>query len=103
MEGIQDELDTYNPLVPESGHLCATLFLELTSDDAMREWLPRLVGIERHVVFRLADGTQIRSALEAQHASQLTREHVTSCCPLPDVRFRLSLRSRPSPQVARRW
>ena len=75
---IQIELDTYNPLVPESGHLCATLFLELTSNDQLREWLPRLVGIERHVVIRLADGTQIRSAPEAQHASQLTREHVTS-------------------------
>jgi len=77
-EDIQVELDTYNPLVPEQGHLCATLFLELTSDDQLREWLPRLVGIERHVVIRLADGTEVRSAPEAQHATQLTREHVTS-------------------------
>lgn len=77
-EEIQVELDTYNPLVPEAGQLCATLFLELTSDDQMREWLPKLVGIERHVVIRLGDGTEIRSEPEAQHASQLTREHVTS-------------------------
>src|SRR5262245_42810728 len=29
-ESIQDELDAYNPMVPEPGQLCATLFIELT-------------------------------------------------------------------------
>ncbi|MFZ9629844.1 MAG: DUF3501 family protein [Ilumatobacteraceae bacterium] len=76
--GIQDELDVYNPLVPEPGQLRATMFIELTSDDQMREWLPKLVGIEHSVLFRLADGTQVRCAVEAQHESQLTREHVTA-------------------------
>lgn len=77
-EDIQVELDTYNPLVPEPGQLCATLFLELTSDEQMRVWLPQLLGIERHVLIRLADGTEIRSEPEAQHATQLTRDKVTS-------------------------
>ena len=77
-EDIQVELDTYNPLVPEPGQLCATLFLELTNDEQMRVWLPQLVGIERHVVIRLADGAEIRSSPESQHATQLTREHATS-------------------------
>jgi len=77
-EEIQVELDTYNPLVPEPGHLCATLFLELTTDEQLREWLPKLVGIERHVVIRIGDGSTVRSAPEAQHAAQLTREHATS-------------------------
>ena len=75
---IQVELDTYNPLVPEPGQLCATLFLELTSDEQMHVWLPLLVGIERHIAIRLADGTEVRAIPEAQHATQLTREHVTS-------------------------
>ncbi len=26
------------------------MFIELTSDDQMREWLPKLVGIEQHAV-----------------------------------------------------
>ena len=30
---IQIELDTYNPMIPEPGQLCATMFIELTSDD----------------------------------------------------------------------
>lgn len=77
-QGIQEELDVYNPLIPEPGHLCATMFIELTSDDQMREWLPRLVGIERSVQFRLPDGQVVACEVEAQHASQLTREHVTA-------------------------
>jgi hypothetical protein len=77
-EGVQEELNTYNPLVPEPGQLCATLFIELTSDDAMREWLPKLVGIERSVVLRLPNGDQVRCSVDAAHAAQLTREHVTA-------------------------
>jgi len=75
---IQSELDAYNPLIPAPGRLCATLFIELTNDDDMREWLPKLVGVERHIVIRFADGSIVRSEPEAQHATQLTREHITS-------------------------
>jgi hypothetical protein len=75
---IQVELDTYNPMIPEPGQLCATLFIELTSESSMQEWLPKLVGIEHSLVLRLADGTEVRSAAEAAHASQLTRETVTA-------------------------
>lgn len=75
---IQEELDIYNPVIPEPGHLAATLFIELTSDDQLREWLPRLVGIEESLVFQLPDGSSVRSQPEAGHASQLTREHVTA-------------------------
>jgi hypothetical protein len=77
-EGIQTELDIYNSLIPEPGHLCATLFIELTSDDQMRQWLTRLVGIERSFVLRLVDGSEVRCRPEAQHESQLTRETVTA-------------------------
>lgn len=77
--GIQTELDIYNPLVPEPGELCATMFIELTSDAALREWLPKLVGIERSVALRASDGRLLRPQLEAQHEAQLTREHTTSC------------------------
>ena len=34
-EGIQAELDVYNPLIPEPGQLSATLFVELTTDDLL--------------------------------------------------------------------
>lgn len=75
---ILDELRAYNPLVPERGQLCCSLFIELTSDEGMREWLPRLIGIERHLVLRLAGGVEVRATPEEQHAAQLTRADVTS-------------------------
>ena len=77
-EAIQLEIDTYNSMIPDPGQLCATVFLELTSDDQMREWLPKLVGIERSFTVVLPNGDRIRSITEEQHAEQLTREHVTA-------------------------
>ena len=78
-EAIQGELDTYNSLVPEPGQLCATLFLELTSDEELRSWLPRLVGIERSVALRAGpDGALVRAEPEAAHAEQLTRDEITA-------------------------
>ncbi len=76
-EALQVELDTYNPLIPEPGSLCATLMLELTEDAQLREWLPKLVGIEQHVVLRSA-GEEIRSVVEESHGKALTREDVTA-------------------------
>ena len=75
-EGIQVELDIYNRLLPRERDLSATLFIELTSDGAMREWLPRLVGIERQIGISF-DGDVVMSTPEAQHAAALTRETVT--------------------------
>ncbi len=75
---IQVELDTYNPMIPEPGQLCATVFLELTSDDQMREWLPKLVGIERSFAIVLPNGDRVRSITEEAHAGQLTREETTA-------------------------
>ena len=75
-EAIQVELDIYNRLLPGDGELSATLFIELTSDDALREWLPRLVGIERQLGVSI-DGDVVASVPEAEHAAALTRETVT--------------------------
>lgn len=80
---IQAELDTYNPLIPAPGELSLTLFIELTSEEALREWLPKLVGIERSVELRLGSrrpgGAEVvPAAVETSHAGQLTREEVTA-------------------------
>ena len=44
------------PPAPGPGELSATLFLELTSEEELRTWLPRLVGIERSVVLEIGEG-----------------------------------------------
>lgn len=80
-EQIQDELDTYNPLIPEPGHLSATMFVELTTEEELREWLPKLVGIERAAVLRIGEGddaTVVECVPEKSHEEQLTREEVTA-------------------------
>lgn len=104
--GIQAELDVYNGLLPVPGELSATLFIELTTDDQLRHWLPRLVGIERSIVVELGGGAaaadgpggaateRVASRPEGAHADALTREAVT-----PAVHY---LRFRFAPeQVAR--
>ena len=77
-EGIADELRVYNPLTPDPGQLCATLFIELTSKLALMEWLPKLVGIERSVSLRLPDGELVPAVVDEDHEKQLTREEVTA-------------------------
>ena len=77
-EGVVDELRAYNPLIPEAGQLCATIFIELTSDAAMREWLPKLVGIERSFRIKLANGREVAPVTDEQHDASLTRDDVTA-------------------------
>jgi Protein of unknown function (DUF3501) len=79
--GIETELAIYNPLIPEPGEISFTLFLELTSPDALREWLPRLVGIERSLAVVVGtgdDATVVRAEVDEVHAEQLTRDDITA-------------------------
>ena len=77
-EQIQHEVDTYNQLIPDTGELSGTLLLELTSDAELREWLPKLVGIERHIAFVFADGTTARGRTSEEDDERLTREDTTA-------------------------
>ncbi len=86
-EQIEAELEVYNPLIPGPGELSLTLFIELTTEAELREWLPKLVGIERAVELRLGAGEVVRAAVEESHQSQLTREEVTAA--VHYVRFSL--------------
>jgi hypothetical protein len=77
-EGVMEELKVYNPMIPNPGQLCATLFLELTSEEQVREWLTKLAGLENSIFIQLSDGTKIRGTIDAQHAAGLTRPDVTA-------------------------
>ena len=79
--GIQAELDVYNRLLPRPGELSATVFIELTSEAELRQWLPALVGIERSLGLEVPSGsgtTVVRGEPEAEHQDALTREEVTA-------------------------
>lgn len=88
-EGIQTELDIYNPLIPGPGQISATLFIELTDKDQLLEWLPKLVGIETELELRLGATGQkrVRCRVDEAHLRQLTREEITAS--VHYVRFEL--------------
>lgn len=80
-EGIETELRIYNPLISEPGSVAATMFIELTSDEQLREWLPKLAGVERQIELRFgdpADPIVVPSKLDPEHEKQLTRDEVTA-------------------------
>ena len=74
-DAIEHEVATYNDLIPEDGELSATMFIEITDNDALREWLPRLVGIEDHISIVVGDET---SPAVERNAERLTRDDITS-------------------------
>ena len=47
--GIQDELDVYNPLVPDGRNFKATMMIEYPDPSERARWLERLIGIEDRV------------------------------------------------------
>jgi hypothetical protein len=54
-EGIQDELDAYNPLVPDGSNLKATMMIEYDDPDERKRALAKLIGIE-DTVYVQVDG-----------------------------------------------
>jgi hypothetical protein len=63
-EGIQGELDAYNPLIPDGSNWKATMLIEYPDADERRRMLAQLKGVERRVwvqvdacepVFAIAD------------------------------------------------
>lgn len=74
-DAIEHEVHTYNELIPDDGELSATMFIEITEPDTLREWLPKLVGIEDHVSIVVNDAP---SRAVEQDAERLTRADTTS-------------------------
>jgi hypothetical protein len=53
--GITDELDAYNPLIPDGSNLKATLLIEYTDADERARKLVELHGIEQRIGLRIGD------------------------------------------------
>ncbi len=51
--GIQEELDAYNPLIPDGGNLKATFMIEVADEQERRKVLADLKGIEDEVWLRV--------------------------------------------------
>ncbi len=74
-EQIAHELETYNELIPETGELSSTMFIEIDDDEALHYWLPRLVDIEQYIKFVVGNA---EVPAHEQNAERLTRDDITS-------------------------
>ena len=75
-EQIAHEVETYNEIIPDAGQLSATLMVELTSEAQLREWLPKLVGVQRSVLIVVDELEPVRGV--PQDEERLTREDTTA-------------------------
>lgn len=59
-DGIAEELDAYNPLIPDGSNWKATFMVEFPDVDERRAMLASLVNVESHVWLQVGDGEKIR-------------------------------------------
>ena len=59
-EAIQEELDVYNPLIPDGSNWKATFMLEYSDAEERKEALARLIGIEKAVWVSVGDLPRVR-------------------------------------------
>ena len=56
---IEEEIDAYNPLIPDGNNLKATFMLEFEDEDERRDALGRLVGIEHKIWIQVGEFQQV--------------------------------------------
>jgi len=79
---VQDELDVYNALLPSSGELSATLLIEITDENKMKEWLDRFMGLDHGQTLSIAaGGERVFGLFEGGHS------HETKISAVHFVRF----------------
>ena len=83
---IQEELDSYNPLIPDGSNLKATFMLEYPEVDERREALARLLGVERSVWLAVGENDRIRPIAN----EDLERETSDKTSAVHFLRFELS-------------
>lgn len=58
-EAIQEELDVYNPLIPDGSNWKATFMVEFSDPEERKVQLAKLIGIERAVWVQVADFARV--------------------------------------------
>jgi hypothetical protein len=84
--GIQEELDAYNPLIPDGTNWKATFMVEYEDVDERREALARLIGIEDKVWVQVAGFDKVWAIAD----EDLEREDDVKTSSVHFLRFELS-------------
>ena len=85
-EGIQGELDAYNPLVPDGSNWKATMLIEYPDAEERRRMLARLKGIEDRVWVQVEGQERVYAIAD----EDLERENDEKTSSVHFVRFELS-------------
>lgn len=83
--GIQDEIDAYNPLIPDGSNWKATMMIEYPDENERRIMLTRLKGIEDKVWVRAAGQTKAFAIAD----EDLERENEEKTSSVHFLRFEL--------------
>jgi len=83
--GIQDELDAYNPLVPDGTNWKATMMIQYSDPDERKVALARLKGIEDRVWVQVADQPRVFAIAD----EDLERENEEKTSSVHFLRFEL--------------
>lgn len=86
---VQEELDVYNALLPDSGELSATLLIEITDEARMKEWLDRFMGLDHGEKLAIvADGERIFGEFEGgrSHETKISAVHFVRFRPTPSMK-----------------
>jgi hypothetical protein len=85
-KGIQDELDAYNPLVPDGSNFKATMLIEYEDPAERAAALERLVGIERRVWVQVEGFARVDAIAD----EDLPRETQSKTAAVHFLRFELA-------------
>jgi len=85
-DGIQEELDAYNPLIPDGSNWKATFMMEYSDRDERQVQLSRLLGVEKHVWMQVADFSRITPIAD----EDLEREDEEKTSSVHFMRFELT-------------
>jgi hypothetical protein len=85
-DGINDELEAYNPLIPDGSNWKATMLIEYPDENERRAWLARLIGIEDKVYVQVAGCERVYAIAD----EDLERENDQKTSSVHFMRFELT-------------
>jgi hypothetical protein len=85
-EGINDELEAYNPLIPDGSNWKATMMIEYPDENERRTWLAKLIGVEDRVWMQVEGCERVHAIAD----EDLERENAEKTSSVHFMRFELT-------------